>query len=345
MATEPALIAHITELLPSLLARNATPPQEPHLVATALSGGLVNNVHRIAVFPNLAANEPVASFVAKHYPPFVRAVPEFALSTARGRVEYESLKAIASARAESAMWLTPKPLHHDAQQHIVVMEDLGTNLTSLTDRLGLNAGTLDVEAVASGLAGFLEVLHGIRVESHPELTEALETSKAARGELTKGLLADISATLIPALGEESAAKWVGRYAALEATDKSQVLAFGDLWPYSVLLSPDVSRLHIIDFEFANLGSGDMDMVQFAANLFLMSHLPSQFNVRVVEDLLDAFLRQVPKDREYDHEAAFVGQLAVAVGYEVWNWGQGQEENKNEVLRKGVDAAGRLFSSA
>lgn len=217
--------------------------------AARLSGGLLNDVHRVWFA------DGAGSVIVKHAPPHVAAAPEIALDPSRSAFEAAGLRWVAG-RADARV-VVPRVL--DVAPGMLVLEDLG----DLPD-LGrwLSAG--GDPAVLDRLGGWLGGLHADRsappLHNLPMQQARLAVQYAPVGERLAALgVADAAAlgARAQALGERLCAA-------------GPTFVMGDLWPPSVLVGHDGTP-HVIDWELCTRGQACQDLGHLAAHLWMGAH--------------------------------------------------------------------------
>lgn len=225
-----------------------------------LSGGLLNVVWRV----------PLASgsVVAKIAPPFVAALPDVPLDPARQRVEAAALAAFAPggplADLAGEAVRPPRPLHHSPEDSVLVMEDVG-DVPSLDAALADRPG--GAAAWGKRLGRFVGRLHAVPVtdalRAAFENPAAQETRLEVQYRSTGDALRAAGVPDADSLGAEAVA--LGE----RFLERGRCLIQGDLWPPSVLVTPD--GLRVIDWELAHVGVPAQDLGHLGAHLWMLAH--------------------------------------------------------------------------
>ena len=253
--TPEAVLAHLKRRLPHLAAVG-----EP----VRLSGGYLNEVWRVRAAPK--------SVIVKHAPPYVAAVPEIPLDPGRLGVEARALTALGEGGRlpgiATAAIRPPHPLDFDASASILVMEDVGV-CPDLGTWLRAGPHPMD-EVVATGqrLGRFIGALHA-RSHADPSLRTVFDNPAIQRTRLSVqyeavGELCEKAGLMGAAmLGRKAIAFGEGLQA------PGQCVIMGDLWPPSVLVTPE--GLRVIDWELAHFGFAVQDVAHLAAHLWMEAH--------------------------------------------------------------------------
>ncbi|KAL0579300.1 hypothetical protein V5O48_002698 [Marasmius crinis-equi] len=256
-----------------------------------LSGGLVN--FTVRAIKNTDANTGFfvghKTLVIKHAAPFVAFIGEDApLSPFRQVVESRALELL-NARSISQEVTIPSVLFHDNQRHMLVITDLGDDLSTIDKWIGTNPGGDKVAGVARRLSGFLATLHTLDVPEsslqnldNPDVVEAIERNVVDR----------VNDTLETFQIEKKEARQLGEMlkTAYRAKPERWVFSVGDLWIGSILVSPLGEKVAVVDWENAGRGKPLQDLAQFASH-FNNPSLKTTEEV-LVKELFDSYRRGV-----------------------------------------------------
>ena len=232
---------------------------------TQLSGGLVNFTVRATKTSDLHAGFFAGhrTVVIKHALPFVASIGEGApLSPFRQVVEKRALSLLKAASIDQKKRVAiPLVLHHDDQRHMLVITDLGDNLSTIDKWLENNPDRDQLLDVAQRLGGFLATLHGLKFTEetfqtldNPDIVEAIERDVVVR-------VAEIMDTFHI---EKDESRTLGEMVKTEyrKTPERWVFSVGDLWIGSILVSQLGETVAIVDWENAGRGKPLQDMAQF-----------------------------------------------------------------------------------
>ena len=249
-----------------------------------LAGGLLNHVWRVPGRP--------ASVIVKHAPPHIATAPDVPLDPSRLLFEAWALAALGEG-GMLEMVATPEarpPRLYDVDEDafVLVMEDVGT-VPDLGTWLRQERPVGDLGSVLGAFIGRLhrasfgdealaQSFHNLPVQA---------TRHAVQYCAVEGLLQNAGMEEAAALGARAVA--LGE----QLQQAGRCLIQGDLWPPSVLVTPEGLRL--IDWEFAHFGHPAQDLAHFAAHCWMHAHRAPNAAVEVVaRGLLGDFLRSYAK---------------------------------------------------
>ena len=211
----------------------------------------------------------LGTYILKQAKPYVRKYPQIPAPISRIEIEYQFLKELESK--PSLAQLSPKVLHFDPKNHLMLLEDLGEG----TDFLSLYKGQqqLTCEAVIH-LANYLMHLHQLEIKKFPA-TRAMRT-------LNHEHIFNFPFLLENGFDLDSIQPGLQEISLLYKTDtklkhfihtlgnryltNGKVLMHGDFYPGSWLQVP--SGIKVIDPEFGGLGDAEFDLGIFLAHLDL-----------------------------------------------------------------------------
>lgn len=251
-----------------------------------LSGGLLNYVWRIQ---GREGSVP-STLIAKWAPPFVACSPNVQLDPNRIIIEANALKAFSPGNVLAAIATDsiklPILYALDAENHVILMEDLGES-PDLETWIGEIHTKQEAIQLGKILGDFISNLHKISSQL-PDLATIFDNPNIQRTRLevlygnifnyaTRANIPDASdlAERAMAFGEE-----------LQLPGRTVIM--GDLWPRSVIVSDD--KLRIIDWELAHYGKPAQDVGHFAAHMWMLAHRASSaFITENINAMLKAFL--------------------------------------------------------
>ena len=154
---------HLSKLL-------SIPPNQ--ITIQVLTGGLLNAAVRASFTPPVDLTrfghpQSVRSVVLKYAPPYMVSEPWVPLNTIRQDIEARAL-VLLDPNSESALPVsslftkypnvkTPRLIHHDCEERVLIMTDLGSSVLTIDDWLSQEPAPLaeDVERIAKDLGRFL----------------------------------------------------------------------------------------------------------------------------------------------------------------------------------------------
>jgi hypothetical protein len=154
---------HLSKLL-------SVPPSQ--ITIQVLTGGLTNVAVRASFTPPVDLTrfghpQSVPSIVLKYAPPYMISEPSVPCSTIRQDIEARALVLLypnsASPLPVSSLFTkypnvkTPRLIHHDYEERVLIMTDLGSSVVTIDDWLTQEPPPLpeDVERIATDLGRFL----------------------------------------------------------------------------------------------------------------------------------------------------------------------------------------------
>ena len=214
--------------------------------AAALSGGLMNHVHRVW------RADGARSVVVKHAPPWVASAPEIPVDPSRSGFEARALRWL-STRTDARVRV---PALLDAVPGVLILEDLG-------DVPDLGAWLAD-----GGDPGVLEALGVWTRDLHADASApqganaAVQRTRLAVQYAAVGTwLAEQGVADAEALG--ACARRLGQ----RLLAPGPAFVMGDLWPPSVRVGPR-GELQVLDWEFSTRGQRCQDLGHLAAHLWM-----------------------------------------------------------------------------
>jgi 5-methylthioribose kinase len=241
--------------------------------------------------------------IVKHAEPWIRIVPEQALSADRMDYEYAALQWIPDVVPVDEFVQLPRVFHYFTSEHVMDMHDGG--MATLKDGY-INDSELDIPTLGSRIGTWLARLHATTSKS-----AAREIVKERFNNGTAKQLARVSYNSLGnmlelcghdrKLGERINEKFGSK---LE-TDRV-CLCHGDFWPGNFMLEDSESDikveeaeraplLTIIDWELVRLGNGATDIGQFAAMAWLLDRFHGG------KSLMGSFLAAYLRERQLDEK--------------------------------------------
>lgn len=257
-----------------------------------LRGGSLNFVWRIQ-------STTGKSFIIKHAPPYVAAVPDIAFDNSRIVFEANILKAFQFRRELNQLIgfgvRPPEFLGNDNRKHLLLTEDVGSwpdllqavrlsdyNFASYGSDLGAYIAQLHVQTYQS--KWFAENFANLPVQQtrlQVQYNGCLEFCRRAR-------MADA----------EEIGRWC-RQLGEKLNTVGKCLIMGDLWPYSILLGREEIRL--IDWELTHFGRPAQDVAHLSAHLWMMSHRAAKQSQkdrigRFRQSFTESYLKEISKQK-------------------------------------------------
>ena len=227
----------------------------------SVDGGLLNHVFRLSGEPN--------SVIAKYAPPYVASNHEMPLDPERLDFEARALGLFGKNNllfSLSTNYLrVPQLIAHNAERHILFMEDAGRKTASL-DQLpqaesdDIKTGTVlghfiaGLHAKTSGVDRFARTMSNASIQKTRYM---IQYQPSARYFLKTGIpdYESLGRTL----------ELLGR----EFMKPGICLTMGDLWPRSLLWNGE--SWYLIDWEFSHFGSPAQDTGHLLAHLWMLEH--------------------------------------------------------------------------
>jgi len=243
-------------------ARNYIPGITEKSSLEELAGGNLNFVWRIR-------SKTGKTYIIKHAPPYIAAIPNIAFDDSRILFEAKILMAFHCGNELGQLLgfgvRPPVLLGLDDSKHLLLMEDVGKwpdllkaarlsddNLASYGSKLGAFIAQLHIQT-------FQSKWFGENFANLPVQQTRLQVQY--RGCLDFCLRADMPEA-------EEIGRWC-RQLGEKLNSLGKCLVMGDLWPGSILLSRKDIRL--IDWELTHFGRPAQDVAHLSAHLWMMSH--------------------------------------------------------------------------
>ena len=246
--------------------QNRLPAFQPTGSPTRLPEGNLNVVWRVP--------GEERSVIVKYAPPYVAADPDVPLDPSRLVFEARCLQALGpEGRLHDVTRSSirpPRPLHVDAEKHVLVMEDVGDvpTLGRWLRGAGDEERARRAPDIGRTLGRFLGRLH--RRTMDDEAYKQAHTNQPVQ-ETRYAIQYQAVADLLERGGVADADELGARARDLgeRLLKPGRCLTMGDLWPPSVLVLEDGLRL--IDWELSHFGHPAQDVAHFAAHLWMHAH--------------------------------------------------------------------------
>ncbi|KAJ3845307.1 hypothetical protein F5878DRAFT_689607 [Lentinula raphanica] len=315
-----------------------------------LTGGTGNFACRLRL---LSPYEAQSTLVLKHAKPYVfTSENKFPFSLERQRFEVEALKIVRASIPGTSFVTVPKVYLFDEKESIIIMEDCGSQSTTLKQFVLDGKCTLDVaETIGSELGSFMDRVHStINRKNTAETCDAFEVNAegkrisawATYGRLVSTLKGEdeLPALDPPLIVEEEDMSIVSETAERVSTailEARDTFVMGDFWPGNILLSLDsqtgaVNRISIVDWELSKTGEPGLDLGQFTAEVDLLRKFNPSFKVAGTK-MLSAF------HSSYSAKEDIARMAVVHWGAHLIAWTPrvpwGSKEDTREMVAKGI----------
>ena len=219
-----------------------------------LHGGLTNFTVRATFTPpaQFSQSRHFSSVVLKYAPPFLAADPSQPMSVRRQVVEAQALRLLSGSSIASISEVlsrfptirTPELIHHDTEQNVLWMTDLGDTLT-LSDYLASNPPFSTIELIAVHLGELLsDFFSATRDPSDDVLPPDTHTEE------TYSFLASITKKVLTNAGNTDAERLAERVSGGLRSNGNVEPCLGvvDLWPGSILIDSR-GDCGLVDWEY------------------------------------------------------------------------------------------------
>ena len=272
---------HLSKLL-------SIPPS--HITIQILTGGLLNAAVRASFTPPVDLTrfghpQSVQSVVLKYAPPYMASEPWVPLNTIRQDIEARAL-VLLDPNSESALpgvsslfakypnVKTPRLIHHDFKERVLIMTDLGSSVVTIDDWLTQEPAPLpeDVERIAKDLGRFLgefviatnkpsvELLSHLKLPSNSALIHQFDEFVVNN---MKAVLWDVPDVDVLIKRVEEASRYSRK------TDSC--LGMVDLWRKNIVIDSD-KNICLIDWELFGWSNASCEMSQLGVFLFFFPFL-------------------------------------------------------------------------
>jgi 5-methylthioribose kinase len=296
--------------------RRRLPEFTPTAAPERIRVGYLNYVYRVRGEPE--------SLIVKVTPPHIAAMPQVSLDQHRLDVEARSLMAFEPGGAlesvGSADVRPPHPVDFDEPRHILVMEDVGEvpHLGTWLVQGDVGQNPLDEEGPGQLLGRFISVLH-LESFADPEFAVDFDNSAIQRSrlELQYRAVGDMCRKAGLSDAEELGRKAVAL--GEQFLSPGVCVIQGDLWPPSILFTPD--GLRIVDWELMHYGHPAQDVGHLPAHLWMHAHRASTPEMRAraratLRDFLNTYRSELGSRFDEIFDAESVRRSTVHVGAEI-----------------------------
>jgi len=205
---------------------------------------------------------------------------------------------------------TPKLIHYDKANHVLIMEDVG-QLLSLKEWMQPEVDRTMAQTIGQTLGSYLAGIHNITQQDKRLLADfdGNGTARQLSSKLYFGTLVERAARFGHTDSFIGDAAKVGEYEVLYSYD---VLTLGDFWTGNILVSgtsQEDIRLFVIDLELSKPGTAEFDIGQMAAEMYCLATFRNHANDQSLA-MLEAFLVAYKATRKVTVDAA---KVAVRLG--------------------------------
>ncbi|CAK5282838.1 unnamed protein product [Mycena citricolor] len=269
-----------------------------------LAGGHGNFTYRLFLQTPLDGR---ATVVMKHSKSYSATNPQFSLDLARQTFEARALRQV-SANVASLPARVPAVHLFDEDKHVIIMDDAGTESTTLKSLfLSTNPPPAPLARdIGSAIGQFLGRLHSWGSGNDAAMDEFAgnDLGKRITSWITYGMiLPTLTTTEVPAvalLPEPVSASDLANLRALveKRTDQihraRETLTMGDFWTGNIMVllaDAQVDRITVVDWELVKPGVAALDVAQFCAEMFAVVLFADEGSVAQdsARVLIDAFL--------------------------------------------------------
>ena len=256
------------------------------ITVQVLTGGLTNAAVRASFNPPVDLTrfghpQSVPSVVLKYTPPYMANEPSLPLNTIRQDIEARAL-VLLDPNSESALPVsslfkkypsvkTPRLIHHDYEERVLIMTDLGSSVVTIDDWLTQEPAPLleDVERMATDLGRFLgefviatskpsvELLSLLRLPSNAALLDQLDRYTVDN---IKDILHGVPDVDILTKRVEDAAR--------DFRKTESCLGMVDLWRMNIVIDSD-KNICLLDWELFGWSNASWEMSLFGVFLLFI----------------------------------------------------------------------------
>ena len=275
-------------------------------------GGLANYVYRLT-YSNRTT-------ILKYYPPYLSSNTAYSFSQERYFVEKEALQVFSDLSTDKIK--VPKLLQSIDEEYVLIMEDAGEDIISLTQFFKNDYAGLTWDCLHSSIVEFLATLHQYDISTLSELFK----NPLAR-ETNEMFYSNLRSQQLPSLEAFSTTQ-------LPKVPRKPSIIMGDLWPNSIYLNFETRKVWIIDWEFARFGKGFDDVAQCVGNLWLMEQKGNVYNAMAVkrfrQDLVKEYLFKTKTNIERDDQIRCLMYIVLLTRFPNWTF-----HNPEEVINIAV----------
>jgi hypothetical protein len=242
-----------------------------------LLGGFLNAVVRASFSPpvdltQFGHSQSVTSVVLKYAPPYMASDPSIPLDTIRQDIEARALMLL-DPKSESALPVSslflkypnikiPQFIHHDFEERVLIMTDLGSSIVAIDNWLAQEPGPSpeDVARIAKDLGRFTAEFVILTSEPDAEVLSLLPSNSGMK-EYVVNNLTDVFLTH----GVHDAETLIERMenATRDSREMESCLGMVDLWRNNIVIDSD-KNVCIMDWEYFGLSNASCDISMLGA---------------------------------------------------------------------------------
>jgi Phosphotransferase enzyme family len=258
---------HLSKLL-------SIPPSQ--ITIEALTGGMLNVAVRASFTPPVDLTQfgypqSVPSVVLKYAPPHIASEPDVPLSTIRQDIEahalilldpkYESALPVSSLFMKYPNIKIPRFIHHDSEEHLLMMTDLGSSIVQVDDWLTREPAPNpeDIERIAKDLGRFLAEFVITTSEPSVELLALFPSNLGLITQFNIYLINNLKA-ILTSHGVPDTEILIKRVenAMRDYGKTDSCLGIVDLWRNNIVIDSD-KNICLIDWEYFGLSNASCEM--------------------------------------------------------------------------------------
>jgi hypothetical protein len=278
--------SHLSKLL-------SVPPSQ--ITIEVLTGGLINAAVRASFTPPVDLTrfghpQSVRSVVLKYAPPYMVNEPWVPLNTIRQDIEARAL-VLLDPNSEEALPVsslftkypkvkTPRLIHHDYEERVLIMTDLGSSVVTIDDWLTQEPAPLpeDVERIAKDLGCFLGEFVIATSKPSVELLSLLQlpSNSALIHQFDEYVVNNLKVVLQGVPDADVLTKRV-EDAARDFRKTDSCLGMVDLWRRNIVIDSD-KNICLLDWELFGWSNASWEMSLLGVFLFVYSFVRYRYNL-------------------------------------------------------------------
>ena len=268
---------HLSKLL-------SIPPSQ--ITIQILTGGLLNAAVRASFTPPVDLTrfghpQSVRSVVLKYAPPYMVSEPWVPLNTIRQDIEARAL-ILLDPNSDSALPVsslftkypnvkTPRLIHHDYEERVLIMTDLGSSVVTIDDWLTQEPAPLpeDVEHIAKDLGRFLAEFVIATSKPSVELLSHLQLpSNSALIHQYDGYVVNNLKTVLQGVPDVDVLTKRVKDAAKDSRKTDSCLGMVDIWRKNIVIDTD-KNICLLDWEQFGWSNASCEMSQLGVCSFYL----------------------------------------------------------------------------
>ena len=273
---------HLSKLL-------SIPPNQ--ITIQVLTGGLLNAAVRASFTPPVDLTrfghpQSVRSVVLKYAPPYMVSEPWVPLNTIRQDIEARAL-VLLDPNSESALPVsslftkypnvkTSRLIHHDSENRVLIMTDLGSSVVTIDDWLTQEPAPLpeDVEHIAKDLGRFLGEFVIATSRPSVELLSFLQLpSNSALIHQFDGFVENSLKVVLQGVPDVDILIKRVKDAARDSMNTDSCLGMVDIWRKNIVIDSD-KNICLLDWEQFGWSNASCEMSQLGVFSFLFIYIRS-----------------------------------------------------------------------